>query len=210
MSESSWDCFLGRKPQTTVWQATGLSTPAGATDVTRAGSVYSEATQRYERASVPHPVGLNTQITAPPNAPVSHGEFLARTVANALSLSWMSVQPSTLQTYLNGWKQWTTWSGLFGTDPWMRTRPPGLSDMATGVFPFLLSCYEVCVHVILPCMVVDRSRFEAQHLFGLLIGGTLYAEPLQYRYQLHGDEHTYQVDKDGHVDRIPLHTPRGR
>ena len=54
---------------------------------------------------------------------------------------------------------------------------------------------SVCV--ILPCVVVDRSRFEAQHLFGLLIGGTLYAEPLQHRYQLHGDEHTYQVDKAG-------------
>ena len=34
--------------------------------------------------------------------------------------------------------------------------------------------------VILPCVVVDRSRFETQHVFGLLIGGPLYAEPLQH------------------------------
>jgi hypothetical protein len=38
-----------------------------------------------------------------------------------MSLTWMSVQPPTLETYRNGWRQWVKWSAQFGADPFMQT-----------------------------------------------------------------------------------------
>ena len=69
----------------------------------------------------------------------------------------MSVQPSTLETYGNGWRQWEKWSAQFGTDPFMQTKPACFWQGTAGVFPLLLTFFEVCDLSFLAWLSVDRE-----------------------------------------------------
>jgi len=153
MSEASWKCFYGL-PQAAVPMDRTDAIPALVAD---GQARYTGAIQRYKRANVAHPLGIETGLTAPPKRPVTQEEFRSRTLANAMSLSWMSVQPTTLGTYSNGWRQWTQWSSEFGTDPWMRVKPACFTEGGTAIFPMLLTFYEVCVLSFLAWLSIDRE-----------------------------------------------------
>ena len=93
---------------------------------------------QYAKKAVPHPLGIATQLVPrPQGGNQSQEEFYQRTLSNALGLSWMSIQASSLETYQNGWRQWIKWSKEFGTDPWMRVKPPGYQDPMAGETPLL-------------------------------------------------------------------------
>jgi hypothetical protein len=102
---------------------------------------------KYAKKAVPHPLGIATQMVPRPQGGIqSQEEFYQRTLFNALGLSWwMSIQASSLETYQNGWRQWIKWSKEFGTDPWMRVKPPGYQDPRAEETPLLLTFHAVCV-----------------------------------------------------------------
>ena len=116
---------------------------------------------KYAKKAVPHPLGLTTKLAPPPSGKLisaqSQGDFCQRTLGNALSLSWMSVQASTLDTYQNGWNQWVKWSAEFGTDPRMRVKPVGYIDPMAGPTPLMISFQVVCVLSFLAWLSIDRE-----------------------------------------------------
>ena len=69
----------------------------------------------------------------------------------------MSIQASSLETYQNGWRQRIKWSKEFGTDPWMRVKPPGYQDPMAGETPLLLTFHAVCVLSFLAWLSIDRE-----------------------------------------------------
>ena len=101
MRKSSWDSFLGEEPgpqrESGSREEPVLSDSA---DTAR----YAGAAQRYAKASKAHRPAQPIGLVAAPAGTVSQEAFYSRTLANALSLTWMSVQPSTLETYGNGWR----------------------------------------------------------------------------------------------------------
>ena len=112
---------------------------------------------KYAKKAVPHPLGIATKLVPrPQGGNQSQEEFYQRTLSNALGLSWMSIQASSLETYQNGWWQWIKWSKAFGTDPWMRVKPPGYQDPRAEETPLLLTFHAVCVLSFFS-MAVDRQ-----------------------------------------------------
>jgi len=113
---------------------------------------------KYAKKAVPHPLGIATQLVPRPQGGTqSQEEFYQRTLSNALGLSWMSIQASSLETYQNGWRQWIKWSKDFGTDLWMRVKPPGYQDPMAGETPLLLTFHAVCVLSFLAWLSIDRK-----------------------------------------------------
>jgi len=106
MRKSSWDSFLGVKPgpqrESGSSEEPVLSNSAG---IAR----YAGAAQRYAKASKAHHPAQPIRLVPAPAGTVTQAAFYTRTLANAMSLTWMSVQPSTLETYGNGWRQWVKW-----------------------------------------------------------------------------------------------------
>jgi len=60
---------------------------------------YAGAAQRYAKASKAHHPAQPNRLVPAPAGTVTQAAFYTRTLANAMSLTWMSVQPSTLETY---------------------------------------------------------------------------------------------------------------
>ena len=163
---------------------------------------YAGAAQRYAKASKAHRPAQPIGLVAAPAGIVSQEAFYSRTLANALSLTWMSVQPSTLETYGNGWRQWEKWSEQFGTDPFMQTRPACFGQGTAGVFPLLLTFFEVCALSFLAWLSVERELKPST------CSGYLSA----VRFVLNRsniDTSCMETNQDGDVDCIPLHTPGG-
>ena len=90
--------------------------------------------------------------------------------------------------YSHGWRQWTqrsldtdaaldvceAFSILHGTG---HANIPEAVDGLLGMRALPLS------------VALDRQGAETQHVFGLSFGGEVYADPLEHRHKLYGDEY---------------------
>ena len=93
------------------------------------------------RASrVKHPKGLPVGCLLP--LPTAVGNrftpalFLQRTLANATTLVWHSVQATTRDAYSTAWNHWNTWAAKLGTDRYLRTIPDCWSSAIAVEFSF--------------------------------------------------------------------------
>lgn len=90
-------------------------------------------------STVGHPLGLHVGalIPRPPPGPriTSPADFCQRTLANAYTLAWHSVQATSRDSYATPWKHWVTWAAEFGTDRYLRTVPE-FWRAAQAEFPF--------------------------------------------------------------------------
>ena len=90
------------------------------------------------RSNVSHPLVVSVvALVAPPTtleAP-STATFFHRTLLNATTLVWNSVQGVTRDQYAVPWNHWATWSAAAGTDRFLRIVPPCWSLVAAEV-PF--------------------------------------------------------------------------
>ena len=90
---------------------------------------------------VSHPLGVPTDLLiARPSSrggvAVSASAFMQRTLANATTLVWNSVQGNTRDQYSIPWNHWIVWAGEFGTDRFLRTTPACWSPSVAAEFAF--------------------------------------------------------------------------
>ena len=101
--------MFGRKPEAasaTENRGQVASVKGGVETLEAQEGIYAGARKKYARTKAVHPLGTDTHLQPPPSTADSPEEFFKRTLANAVSLTWMSVEPSTLTTYMTGWRQW--------------------------------------------------------------------------------------------------------
>ena len=90
------------------------------------------------QSTATHPTGLAVAtLIGPPSGiiPPSPAAFFQRTLVNATTLVWNSVQGVTRDQYAIPWGHWKTWSSSAGTDRFLRVPPPCWNQVAAEV-PF--------------------------------------------------------------------------
>jgi len=92
------------------------------------------------QSAVAHPLGLPIRtLVAPPPATLAAPRadyFMQRTLSNAVTLVWNSVQGQTRDQYSIPWNHWQRWAAEFGTDRFLRTIPSYWTPAVAAEFPF--------------------------------------------------------------------------
>ena len=96
---------------------------------------------RLRQSQAAHPLGLPVgALIAPPvpggPAALAADGFMQRTLANATTLVWHSVQAQTRDQYSVPWNHWQSWAAEFGTDRFLRIKPPCWTPAVAAEFSF--------------------------------------------------------------------------
>ena len=94
-----------------------------------------------QQSKVPHPRGVMPEgLVIRPSGRVdslsSPASFMQRTLANATTLVWNSVQSQTRDQYAIPWNHWIKWAQEFGTDRFLNTIPECWTPTVAAEFSF--------------------------------------------------------------------------